>query len=236
VWRPRPICRAELAAVLVLALPALGAAQSAAANPELVTDRPGFGESSAVVGRATLQVETGLVVARADHEHPRDTTGQVLLRAGVSSRVELRFAVDGHDVEVGGKVKLLDAARAGIDLAVIPYVSRDPGFKVAGGRGLPHGFELSGTFNATDGRTASGRAWQHEISLSLDHTLGARLGAYGEVDAAFAGQECACSVDGGITIGVGAHGQFDVEAGHRVHGEAQDWFMGVGFAVRRLHR
>ena len=220
----------------MLALPALCAAQTAAATPELVTDRPGFGESSAVVGRGTLQIETGLVLARADHEHAQDTTGQVLLRAGVASRAELRFAVDGHDVEVGGKVKLLDADRAGIDVAVIPYLSRDPGFKVAAGRELPHGFELSGTFNATDGRTDSGRAWQKEISVSLDHALDARLGAYGEVDGGFAGHGCACSVDGGITIGVGPHGQFDVEVGHRVRGDAQDWFMGVGFAVRRLHR
>lgn len=236
MWRSRPIRRAELAAALVLALPALCAAQGAAATPELITDRPGFGESSAVVGPGTLQVETGLVVARADHDHPRDTTGQVMLRAGVASRGELRFAVDGHDVEVGGKVKLLDAAHAGIDLAVIPYLSRDPGFKVAAGRELPRGFELSGTFNATDGRSDSGRTWMKEISLSLDHALGERLGAYGEVDGGFAGHGCACSVDGGITVGVGANGQFDVEVGHRVHGEAQDWFMGVGFAVRRLHR
>ena len=236
MWPSRPIRRAELAAALVLTLPALCAAQGPTATPELITDRPGFGESSAVVGSGTFQVETGLVVARADHDHARDTTGQVMLRAGLASRAELRFAVDGHDAEVGGKVKLLDAGRAGIDLAIIPYLSRDPGFKVTGGRGLPHGFELSGTFNATDGRTDSGRAWQHEISLSLDHALSAHLGAYGEVDGGWAGHGCACSVDGGITIGVGPHGQFDVEAGHRVHGEAQDWFAGVGFAVRRLHR
>ena len=236
MWRPRPIRRAELAAVLVLALPATCAAQGAAANPELVTDRPGFGESSAVVGRGTLQAETGLTVVRADHAHPRDTIAQVLLRGGITSRAELRLAVDGHDVEVGGKVKLLDATRAGLDLAVIPYLSHDPGGKVAAGRGLPHGFGLSGTFNATDARGDGGRAWQREVSLSLDHGLGARVGAYGEVDGGFAGYGCACSVDGGVTIGVGAHGQFDVEVGHRVHGEAQDWFAGVGFAVRRLHR
>lgn len=222
--------------MFVLALPALCAAQSASANPELVTDRPGFGESSAIVGRGTLQVETGLVVARADRAHPRDTTAQVLVRGGIASRVELRFAVDGHDVEVGGKVKLLDAARAGVDLAVIPYLSHDPGFKVAAGRALPHGFGLSGTFNATDASGDGGRAWQRGISLSLDHGLGGRVGAYGEVDGGFAGHGCACSVDGGMTIGVGAHGQFDVEVGHRVYGSAQDWFAGVGFAVRRLHR
>src|SRR5262245_33121430 len=130
VWRSRPIRRAELAAALVLALPALCAAQGPTAPPELITDRPGFGESSAVVGPGTLQVETGLVVARADHDHARDTTGHVTLRAGLASRAELRFAVDGHDVEVGAKVKLLDAGRTGLDLSVIPYLSRDPGFKV----------------------------------------------------------------------------------------------------------
>jgi len=147
---------------------------------------------------------------------------------------------------VGGKVKLLDEARAGVDLAVLPYLSLptasngfgsdhyDPGFKIAAGRGLPHGFGLSGTFNAADASGDDERAWEREISVSLDHGVGG-VGAYGEVDGSFAGAGCDCSVDGGITVPVGANRQFDVEFGRGVHGAAQDWFVGVGFVVRRLH-
>ena len=152
------------------------------------------------------------------------------------------------DAEVGGKVKVLDEARAGVDVAVLPYVSvptastgfgsahYDPGFKVAAGRGLPRGFGLSGTFNAADPAGDTGRAWQREISVSLDHGVGGGVGAYGEVDGAFAGNGCGCSVDGGVTVPLGANGQFDVEMGRRVHGPAQDWFVGAGFVIRRRPR
>jgi hypothetical protein len=56
VRRLRSIPCAELAAAIVLALPAIGAAQSAPAVPELVSDRPGFGESSSVAGRGTIRL------------------------------------------------------------------------------------------------------------------------------------------------------------------------------------
>jgi hypothetical protein len=263
VRRPRSTPYAELAAALVLALPVLCAAQSAPAAPELVTDRPGFGESSGVVERGTIQIETGLTLQQIDASQRQLTAPQLLARVGVAPRVELRVSADGlidqtvrtssgrartygrSDAEVGGKVKVLDEARAGVDVAVLPYVSvptastgfgsahYDPGFKVAAGRGLPRGFGLSGTFNATDPAGDTGRAWQREISVSLDHGVGAGVGAYGEVDGAFAGRGCGCSVDGGVTVPLRANGQFDVEMGRRVHGPAQDWFVGAGFVIRR---
>jgi hypothetical protein len=247
----------------VLALPALCAAQSAPVAPELVSDRPGFGESSSVVERGTIQIETGLTLQQTDALQRQLTAPQLLARVGVAPRVELRVSADGlidqsvrtpsgrahtdgrSDAEVGGKVKLLDEARAGVDVAVLPYVSLptasngfgsahyDPGFKVVAGLGLPHGVGLSGTLNAADPAGDTGRAWQREISVSLDHGVGGGVGAYGEVDGAFAGRGCGCSVDGGLTVPVGADGQFDIEMGRGVHGAAQNWFVGVGFVIRR---
>jgi len=245
VWRRRPNQRASLAALCVLALPALSAAQSLPAPqapPELVTDRPGFGESSAVVARGIIQIESGLDLDQIDREH-RDVSGQLLARAGVAPRLELRVAADGSDAEIGGKVKLVDAQRAGVDVALIPYLSlpagsggagraHDPGFKIAASGDLPHGFGLSSTFNAADVTTDGGRVWQREISVSLDHELRGRVAAYGEVDGGFGGAGCDCSVDGGVTVGVGANGQVDAEAGRGLHGAASDWFVGVGFVLR----
>jgi len=266
VRRPRSTRCAELAAAIVFALPALCAAQSAPAVPELVTDRPGFGESSGVVGRGTIQIETGLTLEQTDPTRRQLTAPQVLARVGVAPRVELRVSADGlidqsvrlpsgrahtdgrSDAEVGGKVKLLDESRAGVDVAVLPYVSlptassgfgsghSDPGFKVVAARGMPRGFGLSATFNAADASGDSGRTWQREISVSLDHGVGGGVGAYGEVDGSFAGRGCGCSVDGGITVPVGVNGQFDLEVGRGVHGEAQQWFVGAGFVVRHVHR
>jgi hypothetical protein len=42
-------------------------------------------------------------------------------------------------------------------------------------------------------------------------------------------------VNSGVTMALGANGQVDVEVGRGVSGQAQDWFVGIGFAVRRLH-
>jgi hypothetical protein len=268
VSRRRSTWCAELTAAFVLALPALGVAQSMAAAPVLVTDRPGFGESSAVVERGTIQIESGITVQQSSPSIREVSAPQVLARIGVTPRVELRVATDGliadsvrtphgpvhthggSDSELGGKVKLFDAARAGIDLALIPYLSLptasrgfgsdhvDPGFKVAAARDLPHGFGLSGTFNAADVSGDGRRAWQRELSVSLDHGVGvgAGVGAFGEVDSAFTGSGCDCSVDAGITVALGTNGQVDVEAGRGLHGAAQDWFVGAGFVVRHRHR
>jgi len=259
----------RLAVLFVLLQPALCAAQAPAsppAGPELVTDRPGFGESSSVVGHGTIQIETGFTLEQTDSARRQVSAPQLLARVGVASRLELRVSADGFieqsdrtpagrtqthgrsDAEVGAKVKLLDEARAGVDLAVLPYLSLptasnglgsahyDPGFKVAAARGLPRGFGLSGTLNAASASGDDRRAWGREISVSLDHGVGGGVAAYGEVDGAFAGADCGCSVDGGVTVPIGANGQFDVEFGRGVHGAAQKWFVGAGFVVRRLHR
>ena len=245
MWRRRPNRRAEVAALLVLALPALSAAQSPPAPQapsDLVTDRPGFGESSAVVARGTIQIESGLALDQIDRDR-RDVSGQLLARVGIAPRLELRVAADGSDAEIGGKVKLADAERAGVDVALIGYLSlaagaggggraRDPGFKIAASGDLPHGFGLSSTFNAADVTTGGVRAWQREVSVSLDHELRGRVAAYGEVDGGFGGGGCDCSVDGGVTVGVGANAQVDAEAGRGLHGAASDWFVGVGFVLR----
>lgn len=247
-------------------MPVLCAAQSAPSVPELVSDRPGFGESSSVVERGTIQIETGFTLEQTDSTRRQVTAPQLLVRVGVAPRVELRLSADGlieqsvqtsagrarshgrSDAEVGGKVKLLDEARAGVDVAVLPYLSLptassgfgsrhyDPGVKVAAGGGLPHGFGLSGTFNAADASGDVRRVWQREISVSLDHGVGAGVSAYGELDDACAGGACSGSVDGGITVPAGSNGQVDVEVGRRVYGEAQNWFVGAGFVVRHLHR
>ena len=250
----------------MLALPAVCPAQAVPATPVLVTDRPGFGESSAVVGRGTIQIETGVTVEQTDRDLRRVMAPQVLARVGITRDVELRLATDGviaqsthtaagrehargfSDAELGAKVHLLDAARAGVDLAVIPYVSLptaaagfgsshyDAGFKIAGGREVAGAYGVSGTFNAASARADGVRAWQREISVSVDHALRGAVAAYGEIDGAFAGAGCACSIDGGLTIGVGSHGQFDVEAGRGVIGEAEHWFVGVGYVLRHLRR
>ena len=240
------------------------AAQTGAAVPELVTDRPDFTESSEVVGHRVVQIESGLTLEQSDASTRQVTAPQMLVRVGFGPRFELRFAGDGFvsqslrtpvghvrtsgrsDIELGAKLKFGDAARAGMDLAVIPFLSLptassgfssngyDPGFKLTAARDLPRGFGLSGNFNAAGVTTEAGRVWEREASLSLGHGLGGPFGAYWETYGTLVNGGCDCTVNTGVTMALSANGQIDVEVGRGVSGKAQNWFVGVGFAVRRL--
>jgi len=254
-----------LGAAIVLGTAVASSAQSLAPVPELVTDRPDFTESSEVVGHRVVQIESGLTLEQTDRQTRQVTAPQMLVRVGVGSRFEFRFAGDGFvsqslqtpsghvrtsgrsDLEIGGKFKFADADRAGLDLAVIPFLSLptatngfssngyDPGFKLTAARDLPRGFGLSGNVNFADVTSEMGRTWQREASLSLGHSLGGPFGAYWETYGTLIGGGCDCTVNTGVSVALGGNGQLDMEVGRGISGQAQDWFVGVGFAVRRLH-
>jgi len=250
---------------LVLFTAAAGSAQTLPAVPDLVTDRPDFTESSEVVGHRIVQIESGLTLEQTDAQTRQLTAPQLLVRVGVGPRFELRFAGDGFvsqslqtpsghlrtsgrsDLEIGGKFKFVDADRAGVDMAVIPFLSLptasngfssngyDPGVKLTLSRDLPRGFGLSGNVNVADVTSDQGRAWEREASVSLGHALGGPFGAYWETYGTLAGRRCDCTVNAGVTMALGANRQLDVEVGRGISGQTQDWFVGLGFAVRRLH-
>jgi hypothetical protein len=92
-----------LAAAVALAVTSLLFAASAHASTgegddSIVTDRPDFVESSAVVGKGRLQVETSLAAERSgrDGVTTRATSTPTLLRIGVSEDLELRVETDGR--------------------------------------------------------------------------------------------------------------------------------------------
>jgi len=250
---------------LVLGTAAVCSAQTVPSAPELVTDRPDFTESSEVVGHGVVQIESGLTLEQTDRQTRQVSAPQVLVRVGLGPRFEFRFAGDGFvsqslqtpsgpvrtsgrsDLEIGGKLKFLAADRAGMDVAVIPFLSLptatsgfstngyDPGFKLTVARDLARGFGLSGNLNFANVTGEARRAWEREASLSLGHGLGGPFGAYWEAFGTLTGSGCDCTVNSGVTMALGANGQIDVEVGRGISGQAQDWFVGVGFAVRRLH-
>ncbi len=139
---------------------------------------------------------------------------QVLVRVGVGPRFEFRLAGDGFvsrdrsqtpsghvrtsgrsDLEIGGKYKFASADGAGVDLAVIPFLSLptatdgfssngyDPGFKLTAARDLPRGFGLSGNLNFANTTSDTGRAWEREASLSLGPRSVARSAPTGRASA-----------------------------------------------------
>jgi hypothetical protein len=189
-----------------------------------------------------------------------------LLRLGVSNRLEFRLASDGvlseslnfasrherttggADTEVGVKYMLTENPFHGTSFALIAAMSLptgadglssggyDPGVKFTWARDLPRGFGLSGNFNLASVTAGDDREWERSVSLSLGHGLGEQWGAYWETYGFVDGDGCACTFNTGVTRALGRHMQIDFEVGRGITSSAPDWFAGVGFAIRRMHR
>jgi hypothetical protein len=125
------------AALLLLAVSA--GAQSAA--PPLTSNRPGIGDSEALVPRGAIQLEAGVQAQDAPPDSDRgwtQTFGQVTMRLGLTRRVEvyggwdgisldrIRVAGESHvvkggnDIRLGTKLAVLDEERHGLTLTVAP--------------------------------------------------------------------------------------------------------------------
>lgn len=143
-------------AVLVGAL----AVPHARAADALVTDRPDFVESSDVVGRGRVQIETGLGFERneADGLKTRTRSTPTLLRLGFRDDMEFRVETDGllrtrtqdqatgltqtergtADTSIGIKWRVQegDEARGTPGMAWLAHVDLDTGSKAFRGQGL----------------------------------------------------------------------------------------------------
>jgi len=115
-----PMLRPLVATALTVL--SLSACATMGKRDALISDRPDFTEATALVDRGHVQVEGGSTLSR-ESEARVVSHGEVLMRAGLSSRLELRVAgnsfvqeqVDGltqsgvQDASVGVKMRLLDA-------------------------------------------------------------------------------------------------------------------------------
>jgi len=130
------------------------------AEEAISTDRPDFVESSEVVGRGHLQIETGFSSERneADGIKTRLRSTPTLLRIGVSEAIELRVETDGYarssthetatgttvhergfsDVSLGAKWHMQDGdeATGAPGIAWLAHVDVDSGSPAFRGQGL----------------------------------------------------------------------------------------------------
>jgi Putative MetA-pathway of phenol degradation len=191
---------------------------------DLETDRPDITESSSVVGAGLWQLETGVLFQsdRTDPVTAHDTSApNVLMRIGVSSRMEIRIGGEGFlaeslstpgssmatgasDLELGLKYKFVDQSRAGVDISVIPIISMptgsdafttggyDPTVKLVLQRDLPRGFGIGGNLIFASITEDNHRFTQTSVSASLGHDLKAGWAGFWELYGA-----SALSRDGG---------------------------------------
>jgi outer membrane putative beta-barrel porin/alpha-amylase len=255
---------AFLIALVVLGTTRVWAQQTADAQPPITPDRPDYTEGTDVVAPGVVQFESGVTYEgrTRDGVASRSVTAPVaLVRIGLLPRVEMRLGADGFlsenaggvrtsgysDFELSTKLQLLDQHEAGIDLAVITLVSLptgangfssggiDPTLKIAWGRDIPAGFDVSGNINFASVTDDLGRFGQRAVSVSFGHDLLAGFGGFIEAYSFTpmeGGERSGVTLDWGVSHLIGRDFQFDVEAGRGLTGAAPDWFVGAGFALR----
>ncbi len=256
----RPLSLAALVIVLVAA-PAL--AQTPVSVLDLIdADRPGLADTSTVIGKGWLQLETGL--------QWESRTGETslyiptLFRIGMSRHVELRL--EGNtitSVRPQGEAAVSGLAPLSLGFefsAREPNGRRDPGVGVIA-RLLPAwgSREFRPARASGDARLAVD--WDFSPGWSLNPNAG--VGWYESDDGRFAAALAALTlsyaprprtdlfidvavqqpelehgpssaiVDGGVAFLLGSKWQFDISTGARVRGETGPRpFVAVGFAIR----
>jgi hypothetical protein len=248
---------------LSTALPAV--AQQEASVPALAAGRPGITESGGVAGPGVVQFEGGLEIdaTRDAGAWSQTFLAPGVLRVGLTSRVEVRLASDGLTIErtpaahnsgvadlaVGAKFIVLDADRAGIELAAIPALSLptgadhlsshrwQPSLGLSLARDLPAGFDLGASVGATWTRDPAERRVVRAASLAIGHPVAGLWSGFGEIAAAD-GDDASVDwlVDGGLSRTIGRDAQIDMEIGHGLAGGAPDWMLGAGVVIRHVGR
>jgi hypothetical protein len=236
---------------VVLALASCLAGQTV--EPEMTADRPGFRNSTHLVGPGVVQLENGFTLS-ADHKLVMEPE----IRIGTLSWLELRLVADDvvlrsspgtslagtSDLQPGIKFPVFNRVKGTRVVALLQSTvpsghssqttgGYEPGAELIWEHKLSGDFSFSGTWNLT--RLKQERfVWQRAASISANNSFGDMLRAFAEVYVRSpkelgAGNQWA--VDAGVMRVIGDFLMIDVAAGHSIQGPS-DWFVTVGFSVR----
>ncbi len=220
---------------------------------EMTADRPGFRNSTHLVGPGVLQVENGFNLSK-DHAIAMDPE----LRIGAFKWLEFRLTAANvvlrsseetglagtSDLQLGIKFPVFSRIEGTRVVAIIKstvpsghssQTSRgyEPGAELIWEHEVTDDFSLAGTWNLT--RLKQERfLWQRAASVSANKSFGKRLRAFGEVYVVSPkelGRGNQWVVDAGAARVVGRFLMLDGTVGHSIHGP-NDWFVKVGFSIR----
>lgn len=219
----------------------------------MTADRPGFRNSTHLVGPGVVQLETGVTFSR---DHVLDL--QPELRIGALRWLELRLDAESvvlrspngtgvagtSDLEVGVKFPVIDRMKNTRVVAIVKSTlpsghgsqttgGYEPGAELVWEHKLTEDFSFAGTWNLT--RLKEDRfVWQRAASVSANNSFGKGLRGFAEIyviSPSELGAGNDWTVDAGVMRVVGKFLMIDLAAGHTVHGRP-NWFMTVGFSVR----
>ena len=221
---------------------------------EMVADRPGFGESAAVVGRGRVQLETGFAWTRVDGEASVLDLPQALLRVGVGASLEVRVlasdwlraegpdgtesgwsdtaiglkwhvAAGGHDVSLRGVLFLPNGSTPWSDERT------DPEGAVAWSHGWPGDWSIGATVAVR--RLGFLETTLLSPSLAVGRALGRHASTFVEYGANLAdGARPLHRVDHGYAWLPNPETQLDLSLGLGLSSAAPDFFIALGFSRR----
>ena len=244
----------------------------------LITDRPDQTESAAIVSPQHVQLEMGWTfsqVGTLDFRTRAHALLGALARIGVGERLEVRVGFAGWmfedntpptgqsfdrsgagDIDVGFKLKLVDAQLGRPDVAVIGTVGlptgeapfqrlrADPAVRLAFanelGDGVGIGYNVGVEWNTEcDPRAADACVEQtfadYVYTVAFGFAVSERLSAFAESFGTVEfndGRTSAHALDGGFTYLLRDNLQLDASGGIGLNDAAGDWFVGAGVSVR----
>lgn len=221
----------------LLAMPAR--AQDRAQDGDLINpDRPGIADGSATVRRGSWQIELGLERDDQDNEHLTSTP--LLLRYGLSDRLELRVETDGYvraqnatgiaPAAVGFKYHF--AGSYGVIVAVSPpsgssdFKSEDTTGDVRLAADFACGEKWA--FNPNIGVAVDPDTTSLLAALTVQYNLSPTLNVF--ADGGSSGSSIL--LDGGVAWVLAPDTQLDASIGWGAHGDAPDRFVSVGYSRR----
>ena len=239
--------------ILVLATAGAMALGAQTVERNMNADRPGFRNSTHLVGRGVVQLENGVGWSR-DH----NLRWQPEVRVGALHWLELRLLSEAvilrpqPDEEIRGTADLQPSVQipvldleSGTRVVCILKSTVPSGHGSQSTGGYEPGFELpwehelfadttiSGTLNLTRLRQET-FVWQKAASLSVNRSFGRRARVFleGFVQSPYSpGKGNQWVVDAGWTRQAGSYMVVDASAGVSVHGP-KTWFIAAGISLR----
>jgi hypothetical protein len=253
--------RSSLVPALALLLGGLLAvAPAARGQTALSSDRPGFSDGPTPVGPGTVQAELGYAFNTNGGDGLHEI-GQLLLRAGLGSGLEVRGGVGSYLVTegpngyagagiapaagatLGAKARLLRSSVSSVSaLATTTLPLADDAFLGGDERARQEvklafdgalGRNLSLTINGGARFYATGDAAAQALFIpTLNIGLNERTGAYVGYAGFYGDGPNTSYVEAGLTLLSGLDTQLDVNVGTRVDSNADEVFIGLGLAHR----
>jgi hypothetical protein len=224
------------------------------AQPRLDTDRPDRTESAAIVPAGYLQMETGAACFPATHLLAAWSFPQLLFRAGVVDRIELRAEGEhlrttddeGNAVDItgplafGAKLGLGEGGLSGIRSSALASIGVPPSgsgpeghpfvaITLLADRDLSERWSMGANLGMVWNDPSPTTSTPYSLTAAVD--LSRHLGAFAELYGLWPGfGRGDHRWDSGATWAVGGNMLFDLSFGNGFQG--QGWFLAAGFSFR----